>query len=417
MILWSALIVLSIGLQFAISSDVGYFNITIKDEQKRCTLSATLGSTHTCHQGWMRRICSWNKQIGSNTWNVTFNGTGLKITIKPFSGTVAEGTWECKYITRGKECTEWKIAHVYEDLRGYLIHEIELKGNCEATGTSIIECKKTNHGPKYIAVRKELSRDTAQKYCSKKYEDGSLSSFKDVCDWNNLINLIKKEPSHSYWTGLKTNQSYSEFSDGTSAEYVKTKFTEQNSFSNKNGCYLLTRSRELRLEETCSRKMYFICQVNQDYAMKGIIVDIAILGGSGSILVDPNEKDVQMNLRSKQPHRFVLPEDTKTVTIKAPSGSEGILASFSNGIVTDDSWSCDASGPHFPNPNWQNASVTEPNVSRPQEIASNANWIWIRDSDTTSVRFKRTFGKSSIVFKIFCDILNIVQYIALYFHE
>ena len=130
--------------------------------------------------------------------------------------------------------------------------------------------------------------------------------------------------------------------------------------------------------------------------MKGIVVDIAILGGSGSTWVNTSKKQIEINVRSKQAHRFVWPKDTKTVTIKAQGRNKGILASFSNGIVTDESWSCcsHVSGSYHSDHEWENASiVTNASFGRPQEIASNAKWIWISNSGARNVWCKRTFGK------------------------
>ena len=130
--------------------------------------------------------------------------------------------------------------------------------------------------------------------------------------------------------------------------------------------------------------------------MKGIVVDIAISRGSGSTWANTSKKEIEINVRSKQAHRFVYPEDTKTVTIKAQGRNKGIFASFSNGIVTDESWTCcsDVSGPCHSDYEWENASiVTNASFRRPQEIASNAKWIWISNSRARSVWCKRTFGK------------------------
>ena len=139
----------------------------------------------------------------------------------------------------------------------------------------------------------------------------------------------------------------------------------------------------------------FLCF--KDYAMKGIIVDIANWGGSGNIRVNFNGQEVQIEYL-EQPQRFVLPEETKTVTIEARSWSKGMLASFSNGIVTDESCSClrDLPSTHPCCHNRKNASeVTETRVSTPQEIALNAKWIWIwiRNCCVTSLPCKQTFGK------------------------
>ena len=121
--------------------DYECFNIT-KDAEKTCTLVTTLGTAHPGDQNCSRQ--NWNMPIGSNTWNVALRRAGCKITIKPSNGTVAEGTWKCKYITENShEYSKWKIAHIFEDRYGYLIHKIELEDNCKKSETYNVTCKKT----------------------------------------------------------------------------------------------------------------------------------------------------------------------------------------------------------------------------------------------------------------------------------
>jgi hypothetical protein len=130
--------------------------------------------------------------------------------------------------------------------------------------------------------------------------------------------------------------------------------------------------------------------------MKGIIVDVAISGGDGMIWIDANNSET-ISTKGK---RFVLPEDTKSVTIRCLSWC-WILASLSNGIVTDESWSCadssccDGSPENcFHHLEWKKASIQKKRVDNEhQEIASNAKWIWLSDSSITNVCCRRTFGK------------------------
>jgi hypothetical protein len=82
---------------------------------------------------------------------------------------------------------------------------------------------------KYIYIRKSLNRDDAQEYCSEKYENGALCSFKtDRSAWEDLIDTTRsrERKDDSYWTGLKRTKKngtwYFEFSDGTCTDFAKT---------------------------------------------------------------------------------------------------------------------------------------------------------------------------------------------------
>ena len=101
------------------------------------------------------------------------------------------------------------------------------------------------------------------------------------------------------------------------------------------------------------------------------------------------------------PRRLVLPKSTQSVTIKVRKYSDqkvGILASLSNGNVTDGSWSCADSttcnwnSNHCSSVTWENASVVSA-LTRLPEIASKAQWIWISHHSPTNVWCKKTFGK------------------------
>jgi hypothetical protein len=109
---------------------------------------------------------------------------------------------------------------------------------------------------------------------------------------------------------------------------------------------------------------------------------------------------------------FTLPGNTKYVIIKArndPRDVGAILASFSNGVLTDESWECANMGSHNSadcesEPEWHNATEYGPNnkTTRPwgtqlekaiSGIEPKAQWIWITSAYATSVWCKKTFSK------------------------
>ena len=100
----------------------------------------------------------------------------------------------------------------------------------------------------------------------------------------------------------------------------------------------------------------------------------------------------------------VLPHDTKSVTIKVNRCSSyvRILASFSNGNVTDSSWKCADSNYCNMSSNdcamnkWEKAHVIENNRDDPKkywhpEIGWKAQWIGI--SPYSELWCRKTFGK------------------------
>ena len=106
------------------------------------------------------------------------------------------------------------------------------------------------------------------------------------------------------------------------------------------------------------------------------------------------------------PRRLVLPKNAQSVTIKVRKYSNqmaGILASFSNGNITDGSWRCvESTNCNWESNScssvlWENASVVRNNVvstpARYPEIASSAKWIWISYHSPATVWCKKTFGK------------------------
>ena len=110
----------------------------------------------------------------------------------------------------------------------------------------------------------------------------------------------------------------------------------------------------------------------------------------------------------KKTERFTLPGVTKVVIIKGRNnhGKGAILASFSNGVVTDGAWQCANMGSCTINEcdnseTWQNATTYGVNGDKPSPwnakmkyIESTAHWIWVDNPSAESVWCKKTFGKS-----------------------
>ena len=104
---------------------------------------------------------------------------------------------------------------------------------------------------------------------------------------------------------------------------------------------------------------------------------------------------------------FTLPGDTKLVTIEAinPGDVGGILASFSNGVVTDGTWQCADMSPctavecedsvtwHNATTNGVNSDSTGPWKRRLADIELTAQWIWVDDENAKRVWCKKMFGK------------------------
>ena len=117
-----------------------------------------------------------------------------------------------------------------------------------------------------------------------------------------------------------------------------------------------------------------------------------------------------LNTSWKVAQRFTIAGDTKVVTIKGdnPGSVGGILASFSNGVVTDGTWQCAdmSSCTTVECENsviWHDAQTYGVNgeTNRPwqgrgrfEEIESTAKWIWVHFSEAKRVWCKKTFGKS-----------------------
>ena len=102
---------------------------------------------------------------------------------------------------------------------------------------------------------------------------------------------------------------------------------------------------------------------------------------------------------------FTLPVDTRVVTIEGdnPWLGGGILASFSNGVVTDGTWQCaDMSSCNTTecenSVTWQDAKTYGVNANHSTyetipNIDSTAQWIWVENAFATRVWCKKTFGK------------------------
>lgn len=146
-------------------------------------------------------------------------------------------------------------------------------------------------------------------------------------------------------------------------------------------------------------------------------MDVAIPNCETKIVTD-KRVILKRKRRRPWPRRLILPKGTQSVTIKVHncSNQNGILASFSNGNVTDGSWRCTNSTfcnwklNNCASVTWEDASVIANNsdnltLARYPEIASNAKWIWLRDSSAIAVWCEKTFGK----FK-YCTIYSVNYY-------
>jgi hypothetical protein len=110
----------------------------------------------------------------------------------------------------------------------------------------------------------------AQAYCSNNFTkfsaNGTLSSFQNQSDWNNIRGLIKTleyTGTAQYWTGLKFNKetnSYN-FSDGTNATFA-TGLGIIGAHSQTQGkCVVATKSPLKLVHLSCSQGAYFICKI------------------------------------------------------------------------------------------------------------------------------------------------------------
>ena len=106
-----------------------------------------------------------------------------------------------------------------------------------------------------------------------------------------------------------------------------------------------------------------------------------------------------MNCEWQTPEDFFLPSDTKIVKIKArTSGSlvGGIRASFSNNVVTDETWICEEDGGKGEPKNATIATFYKIENMTGNDFsgdAAKAQWIWAKNPSATSVWCVKTFSK------------------------
>ena len=117
----------------------------------------------------------------------------------------------------------------------------------------------------------------------------------------------------------------------------------------------------------------------------------------------------------EETENFSLPKDTKVVIIKGDNlhHEGGILASFSNGVVTDGTWQCadmsSCSNLECVNSvTWQDATTYGVNENNPPpwnkrlaNIESTAQWIWAGNQHAKRVWCKKTFGKLIRIMHVF----------------
>ena len=119
-------------------------------------------------------------------------------------------------------------------------------------------------------------------------------------------------------------------------------------------------------------------------------------------------KEHSLKTNWQKTERFTLHGATKVVTIKGGNTyrTGAILASFSNGVVTDGTWqcakmsSCTTTGCEN-SVTWQDAETygvngdkSSPRRRKINYIESTAHWIWVANASAESVWCKKTFGKS-----------------------
>ena len=142
-------------------------------------------------------------------------------------------------------------------------------------------------------------------------------------------------------------------------------------------------------------------------AVNNIEVDITI-DNAGNLTTDVGEMyNVNKNWQTAQ--NIALPGNTTYVVIKAhndPGNVGGILASFSNGVITNnESWQCaDMSSCNSASceriPKWLpavsyglNNKDTFPWRRDLSEIEQTAQWIWVSNKSAIRVWCKKTFSK------------------------
>ena len=159
--------------------------------------------------------------------------------------------------------------------------------------------------------------------------------------------------------------------------------------------------------------------------MNGIVVDMAVHVNyrwqNVELVIDVDTRFVKKLKPNYQPQRLVLPNDTRIVTVRLEfscwnTPKPMILASFSNGIVTDESWNCTCiKSPSNSFSGWKNASVignnakdSKPHFKRHPEIASSAKWIEITNccyhDHVRYVSCRKAFGKFMMHVHMSCNL-------------
>lgn len=124
------------------------------------------------------------------------------------------------------------------------------------------------------------------------------------------------------------------------------------------------------------------------------------IDNSGSISAD-GKIVVEKTTSWTEEESFSLPGNTRGIVIEGINGKNSpgaILASFSNGIVTDESWEC-ISGDSRNNTTWpkaipygsNNANV-KPWKRAIDNIAANAKWIWTSEKTEVNVLCRKVLG-------------------------
>ncbi len=142
-----------------------------------------------------------------------------------------------------------------------------------------------------------------------------------------------------------------------------------------------------------------------------ITVNITI-DNRGRLITNSGEKRNVLCDRQIAEH-FTLSGGTKNVTIKAYNREKegGILASFSNNVVTDGSWQCAdmSSCPEVKCAAWEQAVTygfndvhNEEKWEKINEIESTAQWIWVKHSTAKRVWCRKAFGELDICTIVHC---------------
>ncbi|CAB4040197.1 Hypothetical predicted protein, partial [Paramuricea clavata] len=250
-----------------------------------------------------------------------------------------------------------------------------------------------------------ISYDEAQSRCEK--SGYNLASFTSQAEIGQM-ETVMTDKNWEYWTGLKYTKSTDswKFTDGTDTQFASRLLWLSNTNSQ---CVLIRGDGTLRATHCDGDWKYICCRVDQDHPRtvpptssgndKSVITANITLGGSGivELISKPSEAAVATATTGQQASKFTSPADTQNVTIIAAknpgSSAAGILASFSNGIVTDDSWRCRKDPSNLNK--WEKASTyrrNDLNISWNQaisEIKQNAQWIWVKDLSASRVQCKR----------------------------